>query len=99
MNQYFLKITADYWCPKNKLSEDAQHAGREFDRLLITEADTDIIINRLYAKIDFLNKKYSRCNPLKLETAASYTHSGTEESYIIPNVFHLTKYLVKTPEI
>jgi hypothetical protein len=95
MNQFFLKITADYWCAKNKLAEEAQQAAREFDRMLINESDIDIIINRLYVKIDFLNKKHSRCNPLKIEKASSYTHKGEEDAYIIPNVFHLTKYLVK----
>lgn len=96
MNQYFFKVTSDYWMAHNRLQEEAKTVARKMDRILVTEKQLqNFIVGNLYMEIDKLNKKHCRCNPLKIEIATSYTHSDSEETYIIPNVFHLTRYLVK----
>jgi len=96
MKQYFFKVTSDYWASQNRLQEDAKKAFREIDRTLVTEQLLEGFVEaNIYNSIKKLNQDHIRCKPLRIEKASSYTHSGSEESYIIPGVTHITRYLVK----
>ena len=96
MNQYFFKVTSDYWVAQNRLQEDAKKSAREIDRILVPEQMLEGFVEAyIYNAIKKLNLEHSRCKPLRVEKASSYTHSGSEESYIIPGVTHITRYLVK----
>ena len=96
MKQYFFKVTSDYWQAQNRLQEDAKAVARAIDQILVPEHQLDQFTeDNLYEKITILNSKHHRCKPLRIEVASNYTRSETEESFIIPGVFHLTRYLVK----
>lgn len=95
MKQYFFKVTSDYWTAQNRLQEDAKKAARAIDRVVVPEHQLDEFVQRnIYEAITSLNIRHHRCKPLRIELASSFTHSGTEETYIIPGVFHLTRYLI-----
>ena len=95
MNQYFSKVTADHWCPKNKLQEEAQKVARNFERKIIHETMVDLFVAELNLNISGLNREYKRCNSLKIEESRAYTEKDQDRCLVIPGVFHLTLYLVK----
>jgi hypothetical protein len=95
MNQYFSKVTADHWCPKNKLQEKAQEVARHFERKIIPENQVSLFVSDLHLNIADLNAKYRRCNSLKIEESKAYTEADRDRCLVIPGVFHLTLYLVK----
>jgi len=95
MNQYFSKVTADYWCPKNKLQEKAQEVARRFERKIILENHVDLFVSDLHLNISKLNGEYKRCNSLKIEESRAYTEKDKDRCLVIPGVFHLTLYLIK----
>jgi hypothetical protein len=96
MKQYFFKVVSDYWTEQNRLQEEAKAVARAIDQIAVPEENMDYFLeHNLYFPINQLNAKHNRCKPLRIEIASSYTHSETEETYIIPGVFHLTRYLIK----
>lgn len=95
MNQFFSKVTADHWCPKNKLQAEAQASARQMERRIILENHVALFVSDLNMRIATLNAKYNRCNSLKIEEARAYTEKDQDRCLVIPGVFHLTLYLVK----
>ena len=93
MNQYFSKVTADYWCPKNKLQEEAQVTARDMDRILVPESEMEAFSIEIFTRIDQLNKKHHRCNPLKLYKWKPDSNRE-EDCFMIDYVFHLSMYKV-----
>jgi hypothetical protein len=92
MKQYFSKITANHWCAKNKLHAEANEVAQDMERRLVTADELSGFRQELYGKIEDLNKKYARCNPLKIET---FKHNDGDNSFYISGVFHLTMHFVK----
>ena len=92
MNLFFSKVTADHWCPKNKLQEEAQAAARDMDCILVPESKMKDFGDEVFRRIDELNKKYHRCNPLKLYKWKPDRH---EDCFMIDGVFTLSMYQVK----
>ncbi len=96
MNLYFAKMTADYWCAKNKLQEEAKIAARAVDRMLVEESRLDEFIGNLFAAIEKLNQKHPRCNPLELQRFdGTVPINGTDKFFFIDGVFHIAIYQAK----
>ena len=97
MDQYFFKVTADYWQTQNLLQAEAKTAIRQLDHMLVSENNIDEFISGIYDRITDLNYLHSRCKPLKIEKILTFPKSLGEETYLIPGVTQLTKYMVKNP--
>ncbi len=92
---YYSKITANHWCAKNKLHEEANEVGLDMERRIISESELAAFRDELTMRIDLLNQKYHRCNPLKIEETPQHT-TDVDETLFISNVFHLTLHRVKS---
>ncbi len=96
MSMYFSKLTADYWCPKNKLQEEAKMIAHKADRKLVPETKLDEFIGNLYAAIEKLNQKYHRSVPLQLQRIDSPVPiNDTDKFFFIDRVFHIAIYQIK----
>jgi hypothetical protein len=97
MNQFFSKVTADYWASKNKLQEEAKQVAREMERQIIPEDGLPAFTNTIRLRIDMLNKKHNRCKPLVFYTWTPIKET-LDQVFMIDNVFHLELYLVKNEQ-
>lgn len=94
MKQFFMKVTADYWNPKNKLMDECQQIARDFDRYLIQEPDLDYFLDCFNKEINKSHERNKRCKPLLFYTINE--PMGNSEMFLcIDGVFRASVYEVR----
>lgn len=65
--RYFTKVTQDYWSAKNELQKEAKKLMRSFERKIINANEKGAYVKSMIDAFDGLNRKHSRCKPLRLD--------------------------------
>jgi len=80
---YFSRITADHWIAKNNLEKAGREIAGTMDRRLIPDSHVEAFKNEFRTKIDFINHKFHRCNPLELIIRESHMDMGIIQDLIL----------------
>lgn len=94
MKTYFSRITADHWCAKNNLHREINNVAKEMDRRIVTADEVEAFKAEISHEIEELNKKYSRCTPMKLSIHKDYDR-GEDIQFVVSGVFQLVLFLAK----
>lgn len=93
MKQYFSRITANHWTPKNRAQKEAHEVVNIMDRRIISENQVEKFTEEFKNHIGRVNQDNKRCTPLHLSV---WEIPNSEDiNFNISGVFSLDLFLVK----